>query len=136
MRAARDTFLKLLADNLTGITVWNLRHDLNNPEYMRLHEDAVNVQFLDDAPNVGVGTMTVLIDILSSDELTAVDTMKSLWTLLSASGYTEQYDYSTTPPTALGSNIFWNPNEVRFRPIWSETFFRYSSTLRLRLHNY
>jgi hypothetical protein len=136
MRIPRDTFLHYLADNLPALTVKNLRRDVNNPDAIRVTTEALNVQFIEDAPNVHIGSITVLMDVISADELTAVDMMNSVWQLLSLAGYTPQLDYSTTPPTQLASNLFWNPNTIKFRPVWDDLYTRYSALLRISLHPY
>lgn len=136
MRQVRDSFLHLLADNLPAYTIWNIRRDVNNPEQERVHEEAVNVQFIDDNPSVHIGNMVVALDVVSADELTAVDMMQAVWTLLSSSAYTPLLDYSTTPATPQGSNLFWNQNNIRFRPVWDQLYCRFTSTVTLRVHTY
>jgi hypothetical protein len=135
MRAARDSFLHFLSDNLAGLEVRNLRRDPDMPELEFIKPNAVNVKFLDVGLSVHVAPLTASIDIAHDSELSAIDLMKQVWSLLSATGYCAQKDYTDPQnPVALNSNLFWDTNSVSFRPISGDLFSRYNCTLTLSYH--
>lgn len=138
MRQARDTFLRFLSDNLPGIAVHNLRKDTNFPDTSVLQMNAVNVQFLTDYPKVCVSTLTATVDVVSDNELPGIDMATSVFLLMTASGLTPILDYSdpTNPPVPLGSNLFWNPESIKFRPVYGDTYFRHSALITLYYHIY
>jgi hypothetical protein len=121
MRNCRDTFLHFLADHsyLTGITVHNIRRDSNVPDAAFIQDNAVNVQFVNsDFGSLGHNSrQLVSIDVVHDDELTCLDWASKVASVLQTAGYTPKLDYSVTPPASLGTNIRWNPDLVRFRPI-------------------
>jgi hypothetical protein len=135
LRAVRDSFLQFLADNSVTYPVRNLRKDPDNPKLSQIQEGAVNVQFIVDDPSVQVSDVTVNIDVVSTAELTAIDMMRAMWNLLSASAMTPLFDYTVpASPIRQQGNVFWNPEKVRFRPVASDLYFRYSCTLTLSYH--
>jgi hypothetical protein len=133
MIPARDTFLHLLADNLTSIPVHNLRRDPDNPGSGRLQSNAVNVEFLMDGLGTVTSTLTAIVDIVHDDERTAVDWVKQVWDILSAALYTKIYDYTSGTPVATGWNLSWT-QPVSFRPIYDELYCRRSCTLTFTYH--
>src|SRR5690349_20942054 len=94
MRQCRDTFLRFLADNLTGITLHNVRFGTSNPADARYQVGAVNVKFLDTDPNPHIGQTTVEICVMNDDELTALDWVKQVYDILSSAYYTPKMDYT------------------------------------------
>src|SRR5688572_11161354 len=109
MRATRDTFLHFLSDNLTGLTVRNVRKATNNPSLAKLADNAVNVQFLTPRPHPHIASQLVSIDVIHEDELTAVDMTQQVYELLSSAYYTPKYDYTDPDnPVLTGQNIMWS----------------------------
>lgn len=136
MRYARDTFLHFLSDNLgSAISVHNVRKDTNFPDAVHLTMNAVNVQFIADSPRVGLSDVMVTVDVVYDDELTAVGIASRLFLLLSASGYTPLTNYTNpATPVAIGSNLFWRQDLVKFRPVFGDTYYRSSALLTLTYH--
>lgn len=122
MRATRDTFLHFLSDNLTGLTVRNVRKSSDNPSLSKLADNAVNVQFLTSRPHVHIAEQLVSIDVIHEDELTAVDMTQQVYELLSSAYYTPKYDYTNpSAPVATGQNIMWS-KDISFRPIDNDPY--------------
>ena len=134
MRATRDTFLHFLADNLSGITVHPIRKDTNRPDASKLAENAVNVQFLTQRHRVHIAELWVSIDVIHSEELTAVDWTQRVFDLLSSAFYTPKYDYTNpSSPQATGDNLYWQPEAVNFVPIDNDPhYMRFNCTMSLR----
>ena len=136
MIQAQDTFLHVIADNLPSLTVHPLRTDPAHPENETLQVDAVNVEFTIADLRVQVSQVYASIDVVNESEQTARDQALQIAQLLQQGGVAPEQDYSTTPPTPTGRNIFWNPNAVRFRPVNSgDTYFRFNCTLVLNFNN-
>lgn len=131
MRACRDTFLHFLADNLTGQTVHPLRRDVDNPSSGTLQNNAVNVQFIKDHPDVHIGSTFVIIDVINDNELQAIANTRDVWNLLSAAAYTPKFDYSSGSPVATGTNVMWDPCRVTFIQVRDDFSFHYSCLLEL-----
>jgi|SRR5581483_1827717 len=133
MRNTRDSFLHFLADNLDGIPVHNIRRDPNKPDADKIQVNAVNVHFLDVAPDTQVGNTTVVIDVINDDELTALSWVNQVWTLLSSAFFTPKLDYSNPEsPVSTGTNIMWDRHKVRFRVIVSDFYYHHSCVLTLQ----
>lgn len=131
MRAVRDTFFQYIADN-QQYPAWYLRKDPNNPKHSQLKEGAVNIQFIADDPAVSEAKVNVSIDVVNADELTAIDMMKAVWNVLAANAMAPLKDYTNpNAPAALQGNVFWKPDSIRFRPVATDTYFRYNSQLTL-----
>ena len=130
MREARDSFLHFLADNLTGIEIHPRRFDPNDPSLTFLKEDAINVEFL--GLSLGdVASQQVVLDIIHTDELTAVDWMQTVWSLFKAAFYTPLLDYSSGSPVSTGKLLYWG-RSVSFRRVYEDNYCRYSCTMNLR----
>jgi hypothetical protein len=137
MRQARDTFLHFLADNLPTLTIHNLRHDPNFPSASQLQMEGLNIQFLNDSPRVDVSGLTVTIDATYANELDAVDAMTTVWKLLQLTGYTRLTDYSDPNNLIVhNTNLVWDTTQVRFRPVFSDTYTRFSCLLALSYQLY
>lgn len=133
-RDVRDTFLRFLHDNLTDIPVVAIREDPNDPSASVLKPNAVNIQFLRLSADT-VATQQVAIDIIHDTENTAVDWMESVWTLLRSAFYTPLYNYSTpSAPVAQHTNVMWDRTSVKFRPVVSTNFVRYTCVLPLKFY--
>lgn len=139
MRQARDTFLKFLSDNLpSSIQLHNLRRDTNFPSSNQLQMNALNIQFLSDSPRVLQSGLTVTVDAIADQELDAIDMATTAFTLLSQSGMTPLLDYTdhTHAPVPLSSNLFWDTEAIKFRPVYGDTYFRHSALIALSYHLY
>jgi len=142
MRNVRDSFVHFVADNIAQfsngqtIPVVALFRSVANPDGEKFKTNSVNISFVGESLSPTVNTTIVELDVIQSDELTAVDWANSLWQLLSATFYTALKDYSQNPsaPVAQGTNIFWNVNSVGFKPIHDDYYFRYNCRLVLQSH--
>lgn len=134
MRQTRDSFLRLLADNITGgVPIHNVRRDPKTPDSDKLQGNAVNVSFVDTHPHPQVGETTVEIAVVHEDELTALDWVKKVYDVIGARYFTEKMDYTDpAAPITTGANIYWERNDVRFRSIYNDFYYDYRCTLTLR----
>jgi hypothetical protein len=131
----RATFLHLIADNLTGITVHPVRQDSNDPASSVMQVEAVNVEFMNVNTAV-VGSQSVSIDVISADESNCIAWIDALWTILSAAFFTPLLSYQNpTAPTPLGTNVMWDRDRVRFVKVAADTYSHYSCVLPLRFHS-
>jgi hypothetical protein len=137
MRQARDTFLRYLADNLPGVEVRNVRRDKNSLESSRIRTGAVNVQFIGDASRVNDSNLFTTIDVVADDELDAVNMMQTVSSVLNQGGMIPLLDYTdTSNPVRVGtSQLFWNPNQVSFKPVYSDLYSRFSCFMMLTFHS-
>jgi hypothetical protein len=133
MRATIDTFLHLLNDNLTGLTVHPIRKDVNQPGTSELQDDAVNVAFETMDFSNAVGILQVSIDVINSDSLSCMAAVQQVWHLLIAACMTPKFDYSSGAPVALGTNIYWK-RDIKFRQIKSDFYTHYNCLLTLHHH--
>jgi hypothetical protein len=135
MRAARDTFLIFLNDNITGgIPIHAVRRSSTDPNADQLQIGAVNVKFLDPEFNNKVAVQPVAIDIVHDDELTALDWANAVWNLLSIRMYTELKDYTNpASPVNTGYTIYW-PDTLRFRQVESPFYAHFH--LRIPLYHH
>jgi hypothetical protein len=134
MRAARETFLKFVADNLPDYKVVNVRFDKVHPAHSDFSQNAINIEFIFDRPSVsGPSGLQCSIDIIYDDELTAIDAATALWKLLAASEVTplKSFAADVSNPTLLGTNLRWDSRQVKFNKLVSELFFRYNCHLYL-----
>jgi hypothetical protein len=132
MRNTRDTFLRFLADNLTGVTVNAVRRDTSRPDGDKLVTNAVNVKFLNENFDVHVPELIAVIDVIHEDELTAEDMVRQVWEVLSARFFTEKYSYSNpSSPVRVAGNVCWDRDAIKFRPINSPFYAHYTCRLPL-----
>lgn len=134
MRNVRDSFLVFLRDNLSGLTVNAVRRDIADPNKDLLQQNSVNVKFLSPNYDLQVADQPVSIDILNDNELTALDCVNQVWTLLSTRFYTEIYDYTTVAsPVNTGYVMFWN-SKMRFSEVPSPYYSHFKCRLSLNHH--
>ena len=134
MRHARDTFLHYLADNLTGLTVNNVRFDSTRPSHNQLMQNSINIEFINDRLNVSSqNALQLSLDAIYDDELKALDAVRQLWALLAKTEITPllSYDSSLTSPTKLGPMLRWSSKAVKFNKLVSDLAFRYNSHIIL-----
>lgn len=132
MQKVMDTFLHFIADNLP-YTIHPIRHDSEDPSSSDLQLDAINIEFLDYRPQLGSSTLRVVLDVMYNDERTAVAVVETIYDLLSAAYYTELKDYAVpSSPVEVGSNVFWDRNNVSFSRISNDNYTHYSCILTLR----
>lgn len=135
MRASRDTFLHFLADNLTDLSIWNVRVDPTNANASKLQENSINVKFMRDCMGVDVAQLFVSIDAIYSDELTAIDAVQRVRTLLQAAGYTPKLDYTDPAnPVPLGTMLCWDVTSINFMQVHSDLYFHHSCLLMVTHH--
>lgn len=133
MRDARDTFIMLLANELTGLTIHPLREDAEYPEYALLKTDAVNVGFVSAGYDIHINELTVSIDVVYERELSGVDAEQQIFNLLSKRFYTEKYNYSNpSVPVPTGTNIFWDRDAIRFTRIPEVGVYHSNATFDLK----
>jgi hypothetical protein len=132
MVQVRDTFLHYLADNLPGKTIHYRRFDVNDPNALALVENAINVEFFDISPEVAVSTQRVALDVIFTDERTAVAAMTAVWGVL-VTHQTPLMDYSNpASPVATGSNLMWS--KVSFKRVTEQNYCHYLCLLTLQYH--
>jgi hypothetical protein len=138
-RQCRDSFLKLISDNLVGITVHNLRRDTQDDDSEFLMMNAVNVHYLNTrfgGPSQD-SIQQVAIDVVNADDLTALDWAEQVAAILQSAGFTPKLDYSGSTPVPVGTNIYWTgkniPAVINFRPITTDgSYARYHCLLSLK----
>ncbi len=137
MRQIRDTFIHFVADNIAQYittstpTVNGVWRSSAEPNRDTLNTAAINISFLDGTYSTATVTQVCAIDVIHTDELTAVDWTDALWQLLSATCYTPQLDYSGVSPVPTGKNVVWPIAGVRFKPIVDKYYFRQNCRLLL-----
>lgn len=138
MRQTLDTFLHLLADNLSGIPVRALRRDPSDPNAGLIQTNAVNVKVVNTSYDWHIGVLQVSLDVVNDSELTALDWTQQVWNLLKSAFFTPQYDYSPVDsggqPQPTGNNIFWNTS-AKFRPVHNEYYSHFTCVLNLHSSN-
>jgi hypothetical protein len=132
VQSARDTFLHFLADNLTSVTIHPRRRDANDPSADELAENAVNVEFTGVSFGPDISEQQAAIDVIYTDERTAVDTVAQLWNLFQSAYYTPLLNYTTLTPVATGTNLMWDKTAVRFRRVYSGDYTHYTCLLPLK----
>jgi hypothetical protein len=137
MRAARDTFLHYLADNLPSLTFHNLRVDKTDPKLNEIMLNAVNVTF-HNSDLVGPSDLSntlVTVDVINDSELAAVDQVEQISQLLFTAAYAPLMDYTNpSAPVQIGSErLFWALT-MRFKPVHADNFFHLSALLHLFVH--
>jgi len=133
-RSIRDTFLHFLADNLT-MPVHNIRRDPTDPSADEIRANAVNVTFLVYNPTNAIGTQTVIVDVINDDELVATEWLQNVYDILSAAFMTPRLDYTDpTNPVSTSTNLYWSRDSVRFTPVSSDFYTRYSLMMPIHFH--
>lgn len=141
MRTTRDTFIHFVADNIasyytSAIPVRGVWRSGTITNQDLIQTNAINIGFIDGTYDTHVNMQVACIDVVHIDELTAIDWTDALWTLLSASCFTPEYNYSGSTPTLTGANVIWPMSGVRFRPITTDVhYFRYNCRLPLHTQN-
>lgn len=129
----RATFLHYLADNLSDLTVWNIRFDKNNTAQNEPQVNAVNVTFhnIDLTGPSETNEALVTVDVIYDDELTAVAAAEEVANLLFTAAYAPLKDYSLSIPVQISNKlIFWKLS-IKFRPVHADNYFRLSALLHL-----
>lgn len=133
MIEVRDTFLHFIADNLSA-PVHYMVYDPSDMSGSNYKANAVNIEYHNESPKVGIGQFVVCLDVIYDSELTALPVMKELFKLLTASGMAPLYDYSGDAPVSQGCNIYWDVRKIQFKRLQTDNFFRRSCTLSLYTH--
>jgi hypothetical protein len=142
MRQCLETFLMLLSDNL-AIPVHHVREDKNLPGSNLLQMNCINVQIV--APSFGnaanISTLVVSLDVVNDDELTALDWLQQTTKMLQKGGYTPKMNYTfdaegnISLAVPVGTNIWWHPNVIKFRPVKAEAnYSRFTCLFPLNHH--
>ena len=137
IRAARDTFLRYLADNLPQLTIHNIRVDKDDPKLNEIMLNAVNVTF-HNSDFVGPSELSqtlVTVDVINDDELVAIDQAEQISQLLFTAAFAPLMDYTVpASPVQIGNErLFWDLS-LRFKPVHAENFFHLSTLLHLEVH--
>lgn len=137
MRAARDTFLHYLSDNLSSLTIHNLRVDKADPKQNEIRLNAVNVTF-HNSDFSGPGDLSqtlVTVDVIYDNELTALDAAEDISQLLFTAAFAPLMDYTvpSAPVQISNERLFWNL-AMRFKPVHAENFYHMSALLHLFVH--
>jgi len=134
IRSLRDTFVKFLNDQLTGlVTVHVITRDPFKVSGSSLRLNALNVKFLGVGISPLIPSQDVVLDIIHSNELSALALVEVVGDLLTRRYYTPLFDY-TNPivPVAVGnSNVYWG-RVVPFRSIYNDLYSQFSCSLVLK----
>jgi hypothetical protein len=137
MRAAKDTFLHYLADNLPLLTYNNLRVDKQNPKLNEIMLNAVNITFhnMDFSGPSDLSALLVTVDVVNDSELIAGDQAEQISHLLFTAAFAPLMDYTipSAPVQISNERLFWMLS-LRFKPVHSENFFHLSALLHLSVH--
>lgn len=130
---ARDTFLKFLGDNLTGIDIHPLRKSTSEVNTDTIKINALNVEFLGvSASYRHLASQTVILSVIHENEATAIEWIQTIYNLLSSAFYTPLLSYTVpSAPVAANGNLSWKSTDVSFRSIPSGRFARYECALDL-----
>jgi hypothetical protein len=130
----RATFLHYLADNLNGLTVWNIRYDKLNPKQNEPLINAVNVTFhnVDLTGPSDPSEQLVTVDVLYDTEAAAVDAAETVATLLFTAAFAPLKDYTVSPLAQISNKLVYWPLSMRFKPVHSENVFRMSALMHLK----
>lgn len=142
MRDCRDTIISFLREYLDGsIPIHHVRQSSQNSEAGFIQANSINVEF--SMPTFGTApspsTLNVEIDVINDDELVAFDWAQQVSDILHA-GTTPKLHYvtdqagSVVSTEPVGSNIWWNPHTVRFRPIQDPSGYRLKCSVYLYHH--
>ncbi len=129
---ARDTFLRFLADNLSGIEIHPLRKSTTEVGTDTFKANALNVEFLGVyATYKSTATQDVILTVIHEDENTAAGWIQSIYNLLSSAFYAPMMDYTVpASPVAAKGNVSWE-SSLTFRPIYNKSVARYECALGL-----
>ena len=132
IRNVHDTFLSLLADNLTGITVRELRFDPNDPTANVIQIGALNVTFLNRQFAIMPTSVQVTLDVCYGDQLGAMDVEEQVALLFQRAAFTPVLDYTvlTSPVPEGNRTMSWKPL-VSFRPIVTDNYYHSTATINL-----
>lgn len=134
---SRETFLHYLADNLSGLTVHNLRVDKNNPKLNEIMINAINVAFhnSDFAGPSELSQTLVTVDLVFEREIDAIAAGERVSRLLFTAAYAPLMDYTVpSVPVQVGKErMFWSL-AMKFKPVHSENFYHMSALLHLNVH--
>lgn len=137
MRALRDTFLHYLSDNLSSLTVHNIRVDKDDPKLNEIMLNAINVTFhnMDFSGPGALSQCIATIDVVNDTELSATDQAEQVSQLLFTAAYAPLMDYTTpaSPVQISNERLFWRLS-LSFKPVHSENFFHLSALLHLNVH--
>lgn len=134
IRSLRDTFVDFLDDQLTGLVVVHvITRDPNKVASSSLRMDALNVKFLGVGISPLLPSQEVVLDIIHSNELSALALVEIVGDLLSRTYFTPRYDY-TNPSAPLAipqSNVYWS-KVLPFRSIYNDLYSQFSCSLVLK----
>jgi hypothetical protein len=136
-RAARDTFLHYLSDNLPSLVFHNMRVDKKNPKLNEIMVNAVNVTFhnTDFSGPSDLSQVLVTVDVIYDSELDAVAAAESITRLLFTAAFAPLMDYTipSAPVQISNERLFWNL-ALNFKPVHADNFFHMSALLHLSVH--
>jgi len=137
MRAARDTFLHYLADNLPDLSIHNIRVDKTDPKLNEIKINAVNVTLhnADFSGPSSLSQLLVTVDTIYESELDTMSAAEEISTLLFKAAYAPLMDYSnpSAPVQIANERAFWNV-ALGFKVVHAENFFHMSALLHLFVH--
>jgi hypothetical protein len=116
MLTATDSFLQYLDENLDGVPVHWLRIDPNDENSDAMQMDALNVRFLGFWQDGTTEDCLVSLDLLSTNERTALGWLAEVRDLLVAVQFAPEWDYVSNPlnPQQTSRGISWDGNKIRF----------------------
>lgn len=129
----RATFLHYLADNLTDLTVHNIRFDKSNPQFNEPLVNAVNVTFhnLDLTGPSSPDEQLVTVDVMYDTEPAAVAAAEEVANLLFTAAYAPLLNYMTSPVIQIGNKrVYWRLS-MKFTQVHAVNYFRMSALMHL-----
>lgn len=132
IRNVHDTFLSLLADNLSGVIIRELRFDPADPTADVIQVGALNVTFLTRQYAIMPATVQVTLDVCYGDQLGAMDVEEQIALLFQRAAYTPVLNYTVfNAPVPEGKKCMsWKPN-VSFRPIVTDNYYHSTAMITL-----
>jgi len=142
LRQVTDTFVHFLADNLPtdgSIPIKVVREDPSDRSADLLQMNALNIQFLgvSFANGTSLSTFQMVLDVVNDDAYTVYDWAQAVADILMASYFTVVKDYTNpASPVATSSNVFWEPDQVRFKRVSADTNYSHlTCTLPVRFRS-
>jgi hypothetical protein len=134
LRNTRDSFLKHLQTELTGITIHPLVVEPSYPESSNLQLNAVNVGFIRSNYSEHISKQEVSIDVVYEDELVGLDVLRQVFEVL-RNNFILMFDYTIpSAPVEQTGQIYWDMNSINFRQVPSVTYSHFNCTFTLKFN--
>lgn len=132
IRQVHDTFIQMLIDSLTGITVKEIRFDASDAQAGTIELNALNVTFLNRNYAIQPDQIQVTLDVCYDNQLNALDVEEQVAKLLQRAAFMQLLDYTNpaSPASVPNKTISWKA-EVSFRPVVADTYYHSTTTIVL-----